>query len=69
MSVHLLHPEDVAMPEPEPERPVHPRVHDIDLVMRSIELWPGSLYLQREWVHAVSVVRATGNGWLLETKR
>ncbi len=29
-------------------------------------LYPDSTYLQAEWVRAVSVVRGTSRGWLLE---
>jgi hypothetical protein len=37
-----------------------------ELVLQSIALYPGNVYLQREWVRAVLLVRSTHRGWLLE---
>lgn len=42
-----------------------PLYHD-DLVLRSLLLWPGNIYLQCEWLRAIEVVRNTRNGWLLD---
>ena len=33
---------------------------------RAARLWPESEYLQREWLRAVSVVRKSPRGWLIE---
>lgn len=37
-----------------------------ELMLWAIRLWPGSKYLQREWVRAVTVVRGTRGGWIIE---
>lgn len=37
-----------------------------DLILQAIRLYPGNVYLQREWMRAVEVVRATERGWLLD---
>ena len=37
-----------------------------ELVERATRLYPDSEYLQREWLRAVRVVRATTNGWQLD---
>lgn len=39
---------------------------DPRLAMRAARLWPESPALQREWLRAISVVRSTQRGWLLE---
>ena len=38
------------------------------LVERAVRLWPDDPRNQREWLRAVSVVRASRNGWLLERR-
>lgn len=39
---------------------------DDELQARAERLYPESAYLQTEWVRAVSVVRSTTGGWLLD---
>ncbi len=36
------------------------------MAQRAARLWPESPALQREWLRAVSVVRCTRRGWLLD---
>jgi hypothetical protein len=38
-----------------------------DLILDAIRLYPGNVYLQREWMRAIEVVRATRRGWTLDT--
>ena len=37
-----------------------------DLILQAIRLYPGNVYLQREWMRAVEVVRGSKRGWLLD---
>jgi len=34
---------------------------------RAARLWPNNEYLQREWLRAVQLVRATNRGWVAES--
>lgn len=36
------------------------------LTTRAARLYPDAPYLQREWLRAIAVVRATSAGWLLD---
>lgn len=42
---------------------------NVDLILRAIDLYPANVYLQREWVRAIEVVRSTGVGWVLDAPR
>jgi hypothetical protein len=38
----------------------------IELGARAAKIWPQNPAMQKEWLRAVSVVRATSRGWVLE---
>jgi hypothetical protein len=40
---------------------------DLHLIATSKRLYPESAYLQTAWLRAITIVRTTANGWLLET--
>lgn len=42
-------------------------ITDDALILQAIRLWPDNVYLQREWLRAVALVRSTRKGWLLDT--
>jgi hypothetical protein len=37
-----------------------------DWVMHAMRLYPTNVYLQSEWLRAITTVRATARGWVLE---
>jgi len=45
-----------------PQRQAHEH-----MAQRAARLWPGEPNLQLEWLRAVTVVRGTRRGWLLDT--
>ena len=47
-------------------RPVGPAYRPDPLAAQAARLWPDSPELQRRWLRAVDIVRATNRGWLLE---
>jgi hypothetical protein len=41
---------------------------DLELIERARSLYPHSDYLQQEWLRAVTVVRESSGGWLIEVR-
>lgn len=39
---------------------------ELELIELAARLYPDSAYLQTQWLRAVTVVRATARGWLLD---